>query len=254
MRRRHEVTDSQWKKIAPLLPGKAGDPGRTAEDNRIFINAIFWLAKTGAPWRDLPERFGNWNSVFRRFRRWSDNGIWLKIMEALGDEDAEGFEELMLDSSVVRAHQHAAGAEKKTGEMDQALGRSRGGFSTKIHAAVSGDGQAVRLVLTGGQRHDITEAEHLVDGLHPKSVIADKGYDSDELRKTIRAQGSRPVIPGRKGHRSVSYSKTAYKHRNIVERFFNKIKHFRRVSTRYDKLEVSYYGWLCFASTLAGLK
>ena len=108
MRRRHELADSQWELIEPHLPGKAGDPGRTAEDNRLFVNAIFWLAKTGAPWRDLPERFGNWNSVFRRFSRWNANGVWAKVLEALGDEDLE---ELMLDSSIVRAHQHAAGAK-----------------------------------------------------------------------------------------------------------------------------------------------
>lgn len=109
MRRRHEITDAQWKVMEPLLPGKPGDPGRSAGDNRLFINAIYWLAKTGAPWRDLPERFGNWNSVFRRFSRWSAKGVWRNILEALGGD--EELEELLLDSSVVRAHQHAAGAK-----------------------------------------------------------------------------------------------------------------------------------------------
>ena len=110
MRRRHELTDAQWELIAPLLPGKAGDRGRTAKDNRLFVNAVFWLAKTGAPWRDLPERFGNWNSVFRRFRRWSVKGVWSNVLQALeGDEELE---ELMIDSSIVRAHQHAAGAKR----------------------------------------------------------------------------------------------------------------------------------------------
>lgn len=106
MRRRHEVTDEQWERIAPRLPGKEGDPGVTA-DNRLFINAIFWMARTGAPWRDLPERFGNWNSVFQRFNRWSKKGVWNRLMDELGD-DAD-LEWLMLDSTVVRAHQHAAG-------------------------------------------------------------------------------------------------------------------------------------------------
>lgn len=110
MLRRHEITDAQWELIEPLLPGKEGDPGATAADNRRFINAVFWLAKTGAPWRDLPERFGKWNSVFQRYNRWCAKGVWWKIVEALGGD--EDLEELMLDSSVVRAHQHAAGAKK----------------------------------------------------------------------------------------------------------------------------------------------
>jgi putative transposase len=104
--RRHEITDEQWMKIRRLLPGKAGDPGRTAEDNRLFINAVLWVAKTGAPWRDLPERFGPWNSVFQRFNRWSKRGVWKRIFDAWKDPDLEC---LMLDSTVIRAHQHAAG-------------------------------------------------------------------------------------------------------------------------------------------------
>jgi transposase len=104
--RRHEITDEQWEKIAELLPGKAGDPGRTAEDNRLFVNAVLWVAKTGAPWRDIPERFGPWNSVFQRFNRWCKRGVWGRLLDAWKDPDLEC---LMLDSTVIRAHQHAAG-------------------------------------------------------------------------------------------------------------------------------------------------
>jgi putative transposase len=109
MQRRHELTDAQWEAIAPHLPGKDGDSGRTAENNRLFVNAVFWLAKTGAPWRDLPERYGNWNSVFRRFSRWCKNGVWPTVLQLLGSD--EDLEELLLDSTIVRAHQHAAGAK-----------------------------------------------------------------------------------------------------------------------------------------------
>lgn len=108
--RRHEITDEQWERIQELLSGREGQPGVTAKDNRLFINAVLWIARTGAPWRDLPGRFGLWNSVFQRFNRWSKKGVWRKVMEALQDPDLEW---LILDSSVVRAHQHAAGARKK---------------------------------------------------------------------------------------------------------------------------------------------
>jgi putative transposase len=109
MKRRHELSDDQWSRIEPLLPGRKGDPGRSGEDNRRFVDAILWLAKTGAPWRDLPERFGNWNSVFQRYNRWCKRAVWLEILEALGGDD--DLEHLLVDSTIVRAHQHAAGAK-----------------------------------------------------------------------------------------------------------------------------------------------
>ena len=109
--RRHEIPDDQWLRVRDLLPGRDGDPGVTAKDNRLFLNAVLWMARTGAPWRDLPERFGHWNSVWRRFDRWSQKGVWRRVFEVLQDPDLEW---LILDSSVIRAHQHAAG--KKGGK------------------------------------------------------------------------------------------------------------------------------------------
>ena len=122
--RRHEITDEKWKQIEPLLPGRDGDPGRSAEDNRKFVNACLWIAKTGAPWRDLPERFGKWNTVFQRFNRWCKNGVWEGVLKALGG-DSE-LENLVLDSTIVRAHQHAAGGKggKKLSRWDGPAGAS----------------------------------------------------------------------------------------------------------------------------------
>ncbi len=108
--RRHEIKDEDWERIKDFLPGQPGDPGVTAKDNRLFVNAVLWIAKTGAPWRDLPERFGPWGSVWKRFDRWAKKGAWERVFEALRDPDLEW---MILDSTVVRAHQHAAGAEKK---------------------------------------------------------------------------------------------------------------------------------------------
>jgi transposase len=109
MRHRHAISDDDWDRIKGLLPGRAGTPGVTAKDNRLFIDAVLWIGKTGAPWRDLPERFGNWNSVARRFSRWARRGAWQKVFEALQDPDLEW---LILDSTIVRAHPHAAGAKR----------------------------------------------------------------------------------------------------------------------------------------------
>src|SRR6478672_11386449 len=111
MLRRHAISDEQWDRIKDLLPGRPGIRGRTALDNRLFVDAVLWMAKTGAPWRDLPERFGPWNSAFRRFSRWSKSGVWARISRALGGEP--DLDKLILDSTIVRAHVHAAGAKKR---------------------------------------------------------------------------------------------------------------------------------------------
>lgn len=109
---RRLLRDDPWRRIEHWLPGKHGDPGRSAADNRLFVEAVLWIARTGAPWRDLPLEFGPWNSVYKRFARWEVKGVWHRVFEELA-QDAD-FEELYLDSTVVRAHQHAPGAVKKT--------------------------------------------------------------------------------------------------------------------------------------------
>lgn len=107
--RRYEISDDNWERIADLLPGKESDRGVTAKDNRCFINAVLWIARTGAPWRDLPERYGKWNSVFRRYSRWAENGVWERVFVQLQDPDLAW---LMLDTTTIRAHQQAAGQKK----------------------------------------------------------------------------------------------------------------------------------------------
>ena len=108
-RTRHSLSDKQYARINALLPGKASDPGATAKNNRLFIDAVLWILKTGAPWRDLPERFGTWNSVYQRFNRWSKAKRWEKILAELQEFDLD---EVQIDATIVRAHQHAAGEKK----------------------------------------------------------------------------------------------------------------------------------------------
>jgi transposase len=106
MVKRYELTDAQWQRIEALLPGKAGDPGRTAADNRLFVNAVLWVLRSGAHWHDLPERYGKWKSVHTRFTRWAKNGTWERVFEVLTKDRKNEY--LMLDTTLVRAHQQAA--------------------------------------------------------------------------------------------------------------------------------------------------
>lgn len=103
------LSDRQWERVEPLCVGKPGDPGGRGADNRMFFEAVLWIARTGSPWRDLPACFGEWNSVFVRFNRWSKGGVWHRIFGALSDDP--DFEYLIVDSTIIRAHQHAAGAK-----------------------------------------------------------------------------------------------------------------------------------------------
>jgi putative transposase len=113
MRRRHELTDAQWERIEELLPGKAGDPGRTAADNRVFVDAVVYILKTGIPWVDLPARFGKPNTAWKRFDRWCASGVWQRIAQALGEPDLE---EVQLDSTSVKAHPVASTGRRLAGE------------------------------------------------------------------------------------------------------------------------------------------
>jgi putative transposase len=106
---RRELTDVQWSRIEQLVSGKKGDRGRPGEDNRLFVDAVLWILRTGAPWRDLPSAFGHWNSVFVRFNRWAKKGVWESLFKVLAEDP--DFEHVMIDATIVRAHQHAAGAK-----------------------------------------------------------------------------------------------------------------------------------------------
>jgi transposase len=103
------LSDAQWARMAPLAPGKPGDPGASGRDNRRFVEAVLWVARTGAPWRDLPPELGNWNSAWRRFARWAAKGVWGRLFAAVADDP--DFEYVIIDATIVRAHQHAAGGK-----------------------------------------------------------------------------------------------------------------------------------------------
>jgi transposase len=253
-RQRRRLSNAEWRTILRFLRQCAGVRVGKALQCRLFIEGVLWILRTGSPWRDLPERYGKWNSVYKRFARWCERGIWTQLLEYVAHEP--DLEYLILDSTLVRAHPCAAGAPAaRAGQAAQALGRSRGGFTSKIHVVVDGLGLPLDFILTPGQRHDITQGPALIEGWRADYVIADKGYDSDEFRALIEALGAIPVIPARAGRTAPpDYDQHLYQERHLVECFINKIKWFRRIFTRYDKLDTRYLGFLCFAAALIWLR
>jgi transposase len=250
MRARCAISDEQWAVLAPVFVAatRRGPKGR---DNRVFLEATRWILRTGAPWRDLPIEFGRWNGVYRRFRRWAVAGRWEAIREALGRTSA-GLS--LIDSTIVKAHPHAAGALRRTGgQAGEALGRSRGGLTTKIHAAVSERGELLRFILTGGQVNDVTQARLLIRS-GEGHVVADRAYDSDAVIAHIEASGVSAIIPSR-SHRKIARAldREVYRQRNVIERWFGRLKGFRRVATRYDKTWLSYAAFVATAAFLVAL-
>jgi transposase len=135
------------------------------------------------------------------------------------------------------------------------LGRSRGGFGTKIHASVSGLGLPVKLILTAGQEADVTQAESLIEGMAPEVVIADKGYDSVAVVEHIEGQGAEAVIPSRKNRKEPRvYDRERYRDRNLAERFWRRVKEYRRVATRYEKTARNFLGFVVVASIMVLLR
>lgn len=249
--KRYELSEAQWARVAPLLPGKVSDPGRTGSDNRLFVNGCLWVLRSGAHWRDLPERYGKWKTVHRRCSRWCHAGVWERVFDALtADRDNQY---LMLDSTIVRAHQQAASG--KGGGKDQALGRSRGGLTTKIHMAADTLGRPIRFILTAGQSGDALAAPALLEGFRPRAVLADKAYDSNALRQLIADAGAEAVIPSNRTRKVlIAHDIEAYRARNRIERCFSKLKHFRRFATRYDRRAVHFLGFILLAAAMIWMR
>jgi transposase len=184
------LTDAQWAKMEPLCLGKPSDPGRSGKDNRLFVEAVLWIARTGSPSRDLPHAFGHWNSVYTRFRDWVKADVWKRLFDAVSD-DAD-MEYAMVDATIVKVHRHGQGA--KGGTQSQAIGRSKGGMTTKILALTDALGNLVRFVLLPGQRFDTVGVPPLIEGLAFDALIADKAFDSNAIIAELDARGAKVVI------------------------------------------------------------
>ena len=252
---RHNLTDSEWNAIRRFLPPqRTRKPGRPWKPHRQVINGILFVLQTGIPWEDLPTEFGKYKTVYNRFRRWVKSSIWQRIFEALVDrllkQGEIDFELWCVDGTVVRAHRVASGARKEERTSQEnakkhALGRSRGGYSTKLHFLTDGRGIPLSVIATPGQRGEAPEFENVMQAClintfrkakRPDALAADKAYSSRAIRDYIAKLDIEDVIPTRSNEtRNEDFDKDKYKRRNIVERAIGWIKEYRRIATRYEK-------------------
>lgn len=213
---------------------------------RRFFEAVWYVARGGISWRLLPRYYGNWNSVYKKFTNWCKKGIWERLLNYFLDPDLEY---VMIDSTVVRAHSCAAGSSK------QLLGRSAGGFTSKIHALVDALGNPLKFILTAGQRSDISQAQALIAGIANSQILADKAYDANQFLNFLKLNNNIAVIPPKKNRKIYrEYDQELYKERHKIEILFNKIKQYRRISSRYDKNHNAYLGFIYFVAVLIWLK
>ncbi|MCW2241862.1 IS5 family transposase [Azospirillum canadense] len=268
---RFELTDAQWAQLEPRLPPEKPRTGRPNHSHRRILNGILWINRTGAPWKDLPDHYGPVGTVSSRFYRWRRAGVWQRTLEALqARADRQGRVDWslhFLDSTIVRAHQHAAGARKvEWCSDDEALGRSRGGYSTKFHVRAEGLGKPVTFWLTGGEVHDSKAFARLMGTgwtkrlgrgrprLKPDRLAADKAYSSGAIRLALRRRGIQSVLPTKSNERpAATFDRDAYRERNRVERLINKLKQYRRIATRHEKRAVNYLAMITIAAILLWL-
>jgi transposase len=213
-------------------PERAGARTQQRRRSSVFGRGV-------APWRDLSDEFGKWYIIYTRFWRWAKKGVWEQIFKHLS-EDSD-FEYVLVDATLVRAHQHGTGAKGR--RQNQAIGKSRGGLTTKIAVIVDALGNLIRFMLLPRQRHDIISFHALIAGIHCLALIGDKGFDAGGLRERLRAKDMEAVIPlweGTSGY--AEHDPEENKWRHLVENFFCCMKAFRRIATRYEKTDK------CFAS------
>jgi transposase len=253
---RHALSDDHYAILEPLLPTNAR-PGHPWKDHRRVIDAILWILHTGAPWRDLPRAtHGPWQTAYERFNRWTKDGTWNRLIEALHARlDADGEIDwglFCIDGSSIRGSRAAAGASPTDGTSDEprdhALGRSRGGYGSKIHLVCDGKGLPMAVTVTAGQRHESTQFEAVLDEVRvprrvgrprrrPGKLAGDKGYSYPRIRRYLRRRGIRAVIPTRKNQKRIrGFDKASYRRRNAVERCIGWLKERRRLATRFEKL------------------
>ncbi|MET0319313.1 MAG: IS5 family transposase [Duganella sp.] len=274
--------------MSPHLPPHP-HRGHAYVDHRRVINGILWRLRTDAPWRDVPARYGPWQTCYDRFVRWSRNGMWqrlLKILQAQAEQagmiDWDG---AALDATHVKAHRSSAGARKKftrsrkKGALtDEWLGRSRGGITSKIHLCVDGHGLPLSIVITAGQCSDAAQIGAVLDAIHvpragpgrprqqPTAVRVDRAYGARCYQQQFQQRGIRCICPerldakknrlhkGSKGGSPPRFDPKAYRGRNVVERAINSLKDFRAVAMRHEKRGHNFFGSVILATIMLWLR
>jgi transposase len=216
-----------------------------------MVEAIFYVLRTAVGWRDLPPCFGPWKSVYTRWRRWCALGLWQEILSLLSRR-AKGCLRFV-DGSHIKLHQF--GCNPPGGQHAQAIGRTKGGLTTKLCALVEGEGRLLAAAIAPGQTYEVQASAPLLEKLRHILPVGDKGFDSDVLREQMRAQGCLASVPPRSGRRKPTwYHRGFYRQRHKIENFFQRLKIYKRISTRYEKLALTFLSFILLGAIFDWLK
>lgn len=251
-----ELTEAQYERIKDALPVQRGN---VSLSNLQVLNAVLYVTEQGCKWRGLPKRFGRWHTVYMRMNRWSKAGVLDRVFEKLQVEQIVRIklEAVSLDSTSIKVHPDGTGALKKNGP--QAIGKSRGGWNTKVHMVAADAPTAIAFALSPGNAHDAPEGRELLwelprmpEGL---PMLMDRAYEGDETRQLVLDLGMVPVVPPKSNRiQPWEYDRALYRKRNEIERLFRRLKGFRRIFSRFEKLDVLFIGFLNFALIVEALR
>ncbi len=250
-----EITEEQYARIEDSLPVQRGNVSLT---NLQVLNAILYVAEQGCKWRGLPKRFGRWHTIYMRMNRWAKNGVLDRVFEQLQMEQIVRIriEAFSLDSTSVKVHPDGTGALKNG---PQSIGKSRGGWNTKIHMVAADARTAIVFALSPGNDHDAPHGRALLQELGPMPeglpMLMDRAYEGNETRQLVLDLGMIPVVPPKSTRLDPwDYDRAIYKKRNEIERLFRRLKGFRRIFSRFEKLDVLFLGFLSFALIVEALR
>jgi transposase len=243
-----EITEEQYARIKDSLPVQRGN---VSLSNLQVLNAILYVAEQGCKWRGLPKRFGRWHTIYMRMNRWAKNGVLDRVFEQLQLEQIVRMriEAFSLDSTSVKVHPDGTGA----------IGKSRGGWNTKIHMVAADARTAITFSLSPGNEHDAPHGRALLEELGPVPegipMLMDRAYEGNETRQLVLNLGMIPVVPPKSNRLEPwDYDHAVYKKRNEIERLFRRLKGFRRIFSRFEKLDVIFLAFLSFALIVEALR
>ncbi|MCL6283605.1 IS5 family transposase [Ruegeria sp. 2012CJ41-6] len=241
------LTDEQMVRLRPYFPKSHGKP---RVDDRRVLSGIIFINRNGLRWSDAPREYGPPKTLYNRWKRWSEMGVFARIMAGLAAEEAD-HKTIMIDATYLKAHRTASSLRPEKGGRGRLIGRTKGGMNTKLHAVTDSLGRPIRFFISAGQVSDYTGAKALVNSLPSADwLLGDRGYDADWFREALNDRGIRPCIPGRKSRdKPVRYDKRRYKRRNRIEIMFGRLKDWRRVATRYDRCPKVFLSAIALAAT-----
>ena len=242
------LTEAQMARLKPFFPKSHGKP---RVDDRRVLSGIIFINRNGLRWCDAPREYGPPKTLYNRWKRWSDKGVFARMMAGLAAEGAETQDHHdRRDLSESAPHGLEPAGQK--GGRGRLIGRTKGGMNTKLHAVTDAKGRPIRFFMSAGQVSDYTGAAALLSSL-PKAdwLLGDRGYDADWFREALKDKGISACIPGRKSRKkAVKYDKRRYKRRNRIEIMFGRLKDWRRVATRYDRCPKVFLSAIALAATV----